>query len=134
MVKFFFNFKVLTSRESCFFNCFWSIFSRSFSQLLSNFDLFNSSILESNATRSALFLASSSSSKIFCFSSSNGYSNKSNFLFVRSSACCTINFACSAVFLLSLTERYEVSDDALERGRLGKFGFSQPYFDFDFVE
>ena len=43
--------------------------------------------------------------------------------FVRSSVCCTINFACFAVFLSSLTERYEVSDDALERGKLGRFGF-----------
>ena len=110
MVKFSFNFKVLTSRESYFFQCFCSIFSHSFSQLLSNFDLFNSSILKFNATRSALFLASSSLSKIVCFSSSNNHFNKSNFLFLHSSACYTINFACSAVFLCSLTERYEVSE------------------------
>ena len=127
MVKFSFNFKVLTSRKSCFSKCFCSIFSF-FVAIAFNFYLFNSLILESNARRSALFLASSSSSKIFCFSISNDRSNKSNFLFVRSSACCTINFACSAVFLRSSTEIYEVSDDALEGGRLGKFGFSYPYF------
>ena len=124
MVNFSFNFKVLTSRA--FSKCFCSIFCSSFSQLISNLDLFNSSILKSKAARSTLFLDSSSSSKIFCFSSSNDRSNKSNFLFVRSSAYCTINFACSAVFLRSLTERYEVSDDALERRRPGKFGVSLP--------
>ena len=55
---------------------------------------------------------------------SSDRSTKSNFPFVHSSAWCTINFACSVVFLRSLTERYdvyEVSDDALKRGRLGKF-------------
>ena len=75
MVNFSFNFQVLPSRA--FYKCFGPMFSSSFSQLLSNFDLFNSSILGSKATRSALFLASSSSSKI---SSSNNRSNKSNFL------------------------------------------------------
>ena len=137
MVNFSFNFQVLPSRELCFSKCFCSIFTRSFSQLLSNFDLFNSSILISNARRSALFLASNSSSEIFCFSSSNDRSNKSNFLFVRFSACCAIIFACSVAFLPSLIERYdvsEVSEDALKRRRLRKFGLSQPYFDFDFVE
>ena len=102
MVNFSFNFKLLLSRELCFSKCFCSIFSKSFSQLRSDFDLFNSSILASNATRSALFLASNFSSKIFCFSSSNDRSKKSNFLFVRSWAYCTINFACSALFLRSL--------------------------------
>ena len=67
MVNFFFDFKVLPSRELCFSKCFCSIFFRSFSQLLSNFDLFNSSILTSNVTRSALFLTLDSSSKIFAF-------------------------------------------------------------------
>ena len=55
---------------------------------------------------------------------SDDRSTKSNFPFVHSSACCTINFACSVVFLRSLAERYdiyEVSDDAVKRGRLGKF-------------
>ena len=97
MVNFSFNFKVLTSKA--FSKRFCSIFCSSFSQLISNFDLFNSSILKSKAARSTLFLDSSSSSKIFCFSSSNDRSNKSNFPLVRSSAYCTINFACSAVFL-----------------------------------
>ena len=117
----FFNFKVLTSRVFSKFFC--SIFSGCSSQLLSNFDLFNSSSFESKVTRSALFLASSSLSKMFCFSSPNDRSNQSNFLFVRSSACCRVNFACSTVFLRSWTQRYEVSDDALQE-RLGKFGFS----------
>ena len=121
MANFSFNVIVLTSRA--FSKCFCSIFYSSFSQLLSNFDLCNPSILESKATSSALFLVSSPSSKMFCSSSSNGHSNKSNFLFVRSWASCAINFTCSAVFLRSLTEIYEVSDNALEKGRLGKFFF-----------
>ena len=58
------------------------------------------------------------------------------FFFMCSSACCTIHFASSAVFLCSLIEKYvsEVSEDTLERGKLGKFGFSWQYFDFHFVE
>ena len=63
MANFSFNFKVLTWRA--FSKCFCSIFSSSFSQLLSNFDLFNPSILESKATRSALFLVSSLRLKFF---------------------------------------------------------------------
>ena len=126
MLNYSFNFKMLPSRELCFSKCFYSIFSRSFLQLISNFDVFNASVLASNLTRSALFLPLNSSSKIVCFSSSDDRSNKSNFLFVRFSACCTINFACSTLFLHSLIERYDVSkvsEDALEWRKLGKFGF-----------
>ena len=107
MVNFSFNFKVLPSREL-------------YSQFLKNFDLSNLSTLESNVRRFTLFLATNSSSDkiapINLF-----------FFFVRSSACCKINFVCSAVFRRSLTERYyisKVSDNVLERRRLRKFGFS----------
>ena len=113
MFNFSFKFKVLTWKELCFFNCLCSIF----------FFLFRNCFQISiylihqywNLKRQGLhcFWPQAFCLKFFAFQ------NKSNFRVVRSSACCTINSACSGVFLRSLTERYEVSDNALERGRFG---------------
>ena len=123
LVNFSLYFKVLPSRELCFSNCFCSIFSRFFQQLLSNFDLFDSSILALNAASS-----SNCSSNFFTFRVQTILlTNLTFFLCILRLASLSILRVLHFLLFITVTEIYdvsEVSEDALERARLGKFGFS----------